>query len=484
VSQGDDVLLARFVVRRDDLAFAELVARHGPLVMAVCRRVLRCEQDAEDAFQATFLVLARKAASLRRAESLPAWLHQTAFRLALRARANGARRREQSLEADAMIAAEPLSQITSDFEQSALDEELNRLPKRYRLPVFLCCIEGQSREQAAEQLGWSLGSLKGRLERARQLLRRRLLLRGVSLSVALALAAATKQAVGASLSPSLIAATVQAGLQYAAGQSVVGYVSQNALSLAQGSLNIMSITAVKVGVCSMLIAGGLAVAGQVLPAPVLAGKVGTSQALALEDGSSSSGGYIVFLQEDKPRREGEARPDGDRPREEPRPDQPRERDARPDQPRERDARPDQPRPDQPREGDRPREGEVRRDGERPREGAREGEVPEILRNFRPANQREAALAQMIMALQREVTALRAEVARMRGGRDGEVRRDGEIRRDGEQPRPDARDGERPREGARDGERPREGERDGDRPQTDAPRESDRPRTDAPRDDDR
>jgi RNA polymerase sigma factor (sigma-70 family) len=443
---GDDLLLARFVDRRDDRAFAELVARHGGLVMAVCRRVLGREQDAEDAFQATFLVLARKAASLRRAESLPAWLHQTAFRIALRARAGSARRREQPLEAEAMIAAESFTQIASEFEQSALDEELNRLPRRYRLPLFLCCVEGKSREQAAEQLGWSLGSLKGRLERARQLLRRRLLLRGVSLSVALVAAAAAYRAASASaaVSPSLIAATVQAGLQFAAGKSVIGYVSQNALSLAQGSLQIMSLGTVKIAACSLAVVGGLALVGRMIPAPALAEGSGAPVVVAF-DGNGEAESFLVAQVEGE-RREGEAR---------------REEGARPDQ----------------REGER-REGEVRREGDRPREGAREGvregqgQVPEILRNFKPANPREAALAQMIMSLQREVMALRAELQQLRGGRAGEIRRDGDkpregAPRDGDKPRDGAADGEKPRDGApRDGEKPREG----DKPREGAPRE--------------
>ena len=154
-----------------------------------------------------------------------------------------------------MIAPETLSRFAADHDQSALDEELNRLPDKYRLPLFLCCIEGMSRNDAARRLGWSLGSLKGRLERGRLLLRRRLMLRGVSLSVALALLIRTQQTAQAAVAPSLVASTVQAGVQYAAGQGVVGCVSQNALSLANGSLHVMSLTTSKVVLCSLMVIG-------------------------------------------------------------------------------------------------------------------------------------------------------------------------------------------------------------------------------------
>ena len=151
--ETDAELLARFVEARDDLSFAKLVERHGPLVLGVCRRVLLDEQEAEDAFQAVFLVLARKAPALRRAEALPAWLHTTAFRMALRARAIRSRRQSNEVEFTEMPDQRCLDRITADDQASKLDEELHRLPEKLRLPLFLCCIEGRSREEAAAPTG-------------------------------------------------------------------------------------------------------------------------------------------------------------------------------------------------------------------------------------------------------------------------------------------------------------------------------------------
>lgn len=256
--ESDEALLRAFVNDRDDLVFARLVTRHAGLVMEVCRQVLSNAQEVEDAFQATFLVLARKAGSLRSGKSLPAWLHKTAHRIALRARSSKARRRELPLESEAMAQdCTAFQRISMEHDRSVVDEELNRLPDRYRLPLFLCCIEGKTRDEAARQLGWSMGSLKGRLERARQLLHSRLILRGVTLSVAAALLMRSQALAQVSVPPSLVVSTVQAGLRFAAGNSPVGYVSPNSLSLANWSLQAMSISMFKVVACSLLVIGAL-----------------------------------------------------------------------------------------------------------------------------------------------------------------------------------------------------------------------------------
>ncbi len=263
----DDDILRRFVSDRDEMAFAKLVERHAAMVMGVCRRALGNEQDAEDAFQATFLVLARKAATVRDASSLPAWLYQTAYRIALRARTRRARRNEQPIEAEVMTESESLSQIATEHDQAILDEELNRLPENYRLVLFLCCVEGKSRGEVAEQLGVSANAIKGRLQRARDVLRRRLLLRGVSLSVAVGLTISLRQTVQATqvVASSLIASTVQAGVQHAAGNAALGFTSPNALSLANGSFPFMSLTTAKIAVCCFCIVGVFAVAGNFVP---------------------------------------------------------------------------------------------------------------------------------------------------------------------------------------------------------------------------
>ncbi len=377
---SDEELVRRFATARSDEAFEELVLRHGPVVIAVCRRVLGSEQDAEDAFQATFLVFARKAASLRRAGSVAAWLHKTAYRIALRARAANARRRERTLEAEAMIASETLSHITSDHDQSVLDEELNRMPEKYRLPLYLCCIEGMSRDEAAERIQCSPGSLKGLLERGRRLLRQRLMLRRVSLGVALAAIAQSQQTAQAAVAPSLVAATVQAGVQYAAGQGVLGYVSHNALSLAKGSSAVMSLTTSKIIACSLVTVGLVAWGAGHLPVPAVAG----SSEVVLETGSTKSVAMemlVAFLA------------DGER--EEPRRDAGREREGA-ESPEARLERRSPERDLQRRESE---AGRHRRDGE----GEREREA------FRPQTDREAALYRMILNLQREVAQLRREL---------------------------------------------------------------------------
>ncbi len=183
---GDVELLERFAARGDGPAFASLVARHGPMVLGVCRGVLRDPHDAEDAFQATFLVLARKAGSLAGVRSLGAWLYRVAYRVALEANARSVRRRRREARGVEMDAVEDRRREPDADLGPVIHEELRRLPERYRGPIVLCDLEGLTREQAAEQLRWPVGTVSGRLSRARELLRGRLTRRGVSLSGALA----------------------------------------------------------------------------------------------------------------------------------------------------------------------------------------------------------------------------------------------------------------------------------------------------------
>src|SRR5262249_31655390 len=164
-------LLERFALQREDAAFTALVRRHGPLVLGVCRRILHNWHDAEDAFQATFLVLARKAGSITKQESVASWLYQVAYRTAVRARARTARRQEREQRAGTPEADGTLAEVTGRELVAVLDEELYQLPQRYRAPLVLCYLQGRTRDQAARQLGWSLRALKHLLERARQRLR-------------------------------------------------------------------------------------------------------------------------------------------------------------------------------------------------------------------------------------------------------------------------------------------------------------------------
>jgi len=181
---SDRQLLEQYIFRHDQSAFAALVRRYGGLVFGVCRGVLANRQDAEDAFQATFVVLARKAASIRRRESLSSWLYGVAHRLARKARSQPITRREIRI-ANRPAPIDPADDVALRELTGILHEELVRLPDRYRAPLVLCCLEGASRDEAAQRLGWSLAQVKDRLERGRELLRSRLVRRGVVPSAAL-----------------------------------------------------------------------------------------------------------------------------------------------------------------------------------------------------------------------------------------------------------------------------------------------------------
>src|SRR5262245_19689372 len=182
----DRQLLDDFAARRgDEAAFAALVARHGPMVLRVCRRVLSHEQDAEDAFQATFLVLARNAGSIRKREALADWLHGVAYRTAMKVKRTAARRRthEERLRA---VTPETTTGPTWDDVQAVLDEEIQRLPEPFRAVFVVCVLEGKCGPAAAAELGVKEGTVSSRLTRARQRLRLRLARRGIKLAVLLA----------------------------------------------------------------------------------------------------------------------------------------------------------------------------------------------------------------------------------------------------------------------------------------------------------
>jgi RNA polymerase sigma factor (sigma-70 family) len=211
--ESDGQLLERFAAAREEAAFAALVRRHGPLVLGVCRRVLHQEQDAEDAFQATFLALARKAASAGRRATLGTWLYQVAYHAALRVRQQSALRRRREDRTPPRPRPDLLAEVTGRELLTVLDEELHRLPERCRAPLVLCYLEGRTRDEAARELGWSLGTLKRRLEQGRVRLHDRLSRRGVALAGLLAAGAGVT-----AVSPTMAAATarlVAAGNQVA-----------------------------------------------------------------------------------------------------------------------------------------------------------------------------------------------------------------------------------------------------------------------------
>jgi RNA polymerase sigma factor (sigma-70 family) len=227
----------RYVRQCDEQAFATIVRRHGPMVFAVCRRILRNQQDAEDAFQATFLVLVRRAASLQSPCTLASWLHGVARRTALEARATAARRRAREAAAPARTV---MPEHSPDELWPILDEELARLTEKYRVAVILCDLEGNTRKEAARQLGWAEGTVASRLARGRCILARRLARRGFTAAVA----------VPACVSAALVNATVQG-----AGYSAVH--SRHIAALAEGVLQAMTFTKLKTVAIALLIAGVL-----------------------------------------------------------------------------------------------------------------------------------------------------------------------------------------------------------------------------------
>jgi len=187
--RSDTELLRRFLGEGDEAAFTGLVQRHGAMVWQVCISALAQREDAEDVFQATFLVLARKAGSVRKQESLACWLHGVALCLARKVRARNLRRRTSAGEVLDRVPARPMEDLTWRELRQVLHEELSRLPEKNRLPILLCHLEGQTQDEAARELGWSLGRLRGRLLRGRELLRGRLARRGLAPSVPLLAAA-------------------------------------------------------------------------------------------------------------------------------------------------------------------------------------------------------------------------------------------------------------------------------------------------------
>jgi RNA polymerase sigma factor (sigma-70 family) len=259
----DRELLERFAGQREEAAFAALVQRHGPMVLGVCRRVLHDAHDADDAFQATFLVLARKADSLARPEKLANWLYGVACRTAARARAQAVRRRVHERQFTNMPSAPTPSGGAESFHELrlVLDEELQRLPDKYRAPLVLCYLEGKTYVEAAQVLGWAEGTVSGRLARAREVLRGRLTRRGLTLSAGAFALSLSESTASTAMPPALADTTARAATLFAAGPAAgAGIVSAPAAALAEGVLQTMFVTRRKIvlelAVMSSLIATG------------------------------------------------------------------------------------------------------------------------------------------------------------------------------------------------------------------------------------
>jgi RNA polymerase sigma factor (sigma-70 family) len=248
----DGQLLQRFTAHGDEAAFTQLVRRHGGMVLGVCRSVLGHAQDAEDTFQATFLLLAVKAGSIRRQESVASWLHGAAYRLAQKLKTRTACRRLHEQRSRDRKEADAMDDMTWREFQQVLHAELGRLPEKYRAPLVLCCMEGKTRDEAAQQLGWSPGTLKGNLERGRQLLRRRLTRRGLAPGAAL-LAALLSQHRAAALPSALVQATAFAARAGQAGR--LAGVSTPVRELVREGMKTMLLNKLKLATALVLAAG-------------------------------------------------------------------------------------------------------------------------------------------------------------------------------------------------------------------------------------
>jgi RNA polymerase sigma factor (sigma-70 family) len=270
--QEDARLLDRFVAQRDESAFEALVRRHGPMVLGVCRRLLPDPCDAEDAFQATFLVLLRKAPSLGRRERVAQWLFGVARRTALHARRSAARRQTHEKQAARPPFTDDSEDLTWHDLRPVLDDELDRLPEKYRAPVILCYLEGKTFNEAAALLDWPAGTVSGRLARAREILRQRLTRRGVALTVGL-LSVALAERGSAAVPVSLMVATMRAAHALVAGNApAVAAVSPSAAALMEGVLQAMFLKQVKTALTVTLSLIFLVLAAGVLTHTTLAAR--------------------------------------------------------------------------------------------------------------------------------------------------------------------------------------------------------------------
>lgn len=256
---SDAELLERFAARHEPAVFEVLVQRHGPTVLGVCRRVLRHEQDAEDVFQATFLVLARRAGSIRRHASLGSWLYGVAYRLALKVKARESRRRDHERRCAEMARSDPPNDAAWDELRPVLDQVLHRLPEKYRAPLVLCYLEGKTHAEAAGALGWPTGSMSRRLARALERLRAGLLRQGVALPAGV-LATLLAERARAAVAGPLAQASCRAAVLAATGQVVTTVVSTHAAALAEGVMHTMLATKLKIGGALLATAAAVAVA--------------------------------------------------------------------------------------------------------------------------------------------------------------------------------------------------------------------------------
>jgi RNA polymerase sigma factor (sigma-70 family) len=261
----DGQLLEAFISRRDEAALAALVRRHAPMVWGVCRRVLRHHQDAEDAFQATFLVLVRKATSVVPREMVANWLYGVAHQTALKAKATGARRIARERQVLNMSHHEVVEQGPSDDLQLLLDRELSCLSASYRAVIVLCDLEGKTRKEAARQLGWPEGTVAGRLARARVQLARRLTRQGVVVSGGALAAFLAQGAASAGVPDAVLSSTIKVATLFAAWEtSLPGPIAASVTALTEGMLKGMLLSKVKMALTAVLLLAALGLGGCLL----------------------------------------------------------------------------------------------------------------------------------------------------------------------------------------------------------------------------
>ena len=273
---SDGQLLDSFVVRHDGAAFETLLRRHGPLVLGVCRRILHDVHDADDAFQATFLLLVRQAASIAKRQSVGSWLYGVAYRIAVKAKTRARRRRAHERRAVNRMSADGMEELLWRDLRPIIDEEVNHLPEKWRATVVLCFMEGMSYADAADHLKCSKGAVALRLEQARDRLRKRLQRRGLALTVGMVPALLTPDRTGVPVPPALANATAQAAWLWTAAGRAAGAVPTSIATLTEAGLPALSWGSVKLTTALVLAtAVTLGTAGAILH-EVLADRPGAS----------------------------------------------------------------------------------------------------------------------------------------------------------------------------------------------------------------
>lgn len=277
----DAQLLHEYLSRREEAALSALVRRHGPMIWGVCRRILFNYHDAEDAFQATFLVFVRKAASIAAPELLANWLYGVAHQTALKARATAAKRKTRERQVTEMPEpAAPENDIWNDL-QPMLDQELSLLSDKYRAAIVLCDLEGKTRKEAARQLGVPEGTVAARLTRGRKMLAQRLARRGLAISSGSLAAVLAQNTASASVPSVVVGSTIQAASLFALGQAAAtGGISVKAIALTEGVVKAMFLTKLKLATPIVLGMGLLGVSWGLYPTRAAAPPKGNAESAA------------------------------------------------------------------------------------------------------------------------------------------------------------------------------------------------------------